>query len=111
MNSTLDPFRIIGPACISFSGGRTSAYMLRRILNAHGGELPADVHAVFANTGKERLETLDFVHECAAHWGDGTFRKDRPSYRRMLTIVQNTPMLPGLDIGEEDVALPCACTD
>lgn len=285
MNSTLDPFRITGPACVSFSGGRTSAYMLRRILDAHGGGLPEDVHVVFANTGKERIETLDFVHECAARWdvavrwieyfnepngaklrhsmrevtyksasrsgepfemliaarsflpnpvmrmctqelkirpmikfavqelgldhwlsivglradeprrvaktkepskeryeidtplstagvtvadvmaywasspfdlqlkshegncdlcflkgrdrldkvirarpdlaawwiaqeerglgkaGDGTFRKDRPSYRRMLTIVQATPMLPGLDIGEEDVALPCACTD
>jgi 3'-phosphoadenosine 5'-phosphosulfate sulfotransferase (PAPS reductase)/FAD synthetase len=64
-----DPFRIEGPALISFSGGRTSAYMLWRILQAHGGVLPDDVHVVFANTGKEREETLRFVRECGARWG------------------------------------------
>lgn len=63
-----DPFLITGPALISFSGGRTSAYMLWRILEAHGGALPDDVHVCFANTGKEREETLRFVHECAARW-------------------------------------------
>lgn len=31
---TRDPFLIEGPAVISFSGGRTSGYMLRRILDA-----------------------------------------------------------------------------
>lgn len=66
-----DPFRIEGPALISFSGGRTSAYMLRRILDAHGGELPADVHVTFANTGKEREETLAFVAECGSRWNTG----------------------------------------
>lgn len=64
-----DPFRITGPALISFSGGRTSAYMLWRILQAHGGTLPDDVHVTFANTGKEREETLRFVHECGTRWG------------------------------------------
>lgn len=64
-----DPFYITGPALISFSGGRTSAYMLWRILQAHGGTLPDDVHVCFANTGKEREETLRFVHDCATHWG------------------------------------------
>lgn len=63
-----DPFFITGPALISFSGGRTSAYMLWRILQAHGGTLPDDVHVCFANTGKEREETLRFVHECATRW-------------------------------------------
>lgn len=29
-----DPFLIEGPAVISFSGGRTSGYMLRRVLDA-----------------------------------------------------------------------------
>lgn len=63
-----DPFFITGPALISFSGGRTSAYMLKQILDAHGGTLPDDVHVVFANTGKEREETLRFVHECSVRW-------------------------------------------
>lgn len=63
-----DPFRIEGPATISFSGGRTSAYMLWRILEAHGGVLPSGVVVVFANTGKEREETLRFVHECSVRW-------------------------------------------
>lgn len=64
-----NPFLITGPALVSFSGGRTSAYMLWRILQAHGGTLPDDVHVCFANTGKEREETLRFVHECASRWG------------------------------------------
>lgn len=63
-----DPFRIEGPACISFSGGRTSGYMLWRILQAHGGTLPDDVVVCFANTGKEMPETLDFVQECSERW-------------------------------------------
>ncbi len=63
-----DPFLIEGPAVISFSGGRTSGYMLRRILDAHGGTLPADVHVVFTNTGKERPETLDFIWEIQCRW-------------------------------------------
>lgn len=63
-----NPYLITGPALISFSGGRTSAYMLHQILQAHGGTLPADVVVAFANTGKEREETLRFVHECGSRW-------------------------------------------
>jgi 3'-phosphoadenosine 5'-phosphosulfate sulfotransferase (PAPS reductase)/FAD synthetase len=63
-----DPFRIEGPACISFSGGRTSGYMLWRILQAHGGTLPDDVVVCFANTGREALETLNFVEACSREW-------------------------------------------
>lgn len=59
------PYRITGPAVVSFSGGRTSGYMLWHILDAHGGALPDDVKVVFCNTGKERPETLDFVERCA----------------------------------------------
>lgn len=64
-----NPYFITGPALISFSGGRTSAYMLKMILDAHRGVLPEDVHVCFANTGKEREETLRFVHECGSRWG------------------------------------------
>ena len=63
------PYRIEGPALISFSGGRTSAYMLHQIVQAHGGTLPEDIIVAFANTGKEREETLRFVHECGTRWG------------------------------------------
>ena len=63
-----DPFLIRGPAVISFSGGRSSAYMLWRILQAHGGALPDDVVVCFANTGREMPATLDFVRDCGAAW-------------------------------------------
>lgn len=63
-----DPFFITGPASIAFSGGRTSAYMLWRILQAHGGTLPDDVLVHFANTGREHEKTLRFVHECGVRW-------------------------------------------
>ena len=62
-----DPFKITQPTCISFSGGRTSAYMLWRILQANGG-LPADTLVCFANTGKEVEATLRFVRACAELW-------------------------------------------
>jgi len=60
-----NPYRIDGPAIISFSGGRTSAYMLHQIIAAHDGLLPDDIVVCFANTGKERPETLDFVQRCS----------------------------------------------
>lgn len=65
---TPNPYLIEGPALISFSGGRTSAYMLHQIVQAHGGTLPDDVVVAFANTGKEREETLRFVYECGSRW-------------------------------------------
>lgn len=63
-----DPFRCDGPTVVSFSGGRTSALMLRRTLDAHDGALPGDCHVLFTNTGKERAETLEFVRDCAERW-------------------------------------------
>ena len=63
-----NPYFIGARARVSFSGGRTSGYMLRHILDAYGGTLPPDVLPVFANTGKEREETLRFVHDCETHW-------------------------------------------
>jgi 3'-phosphoadenosine 5'-phosphosulfate sulfotransferase (PAPS reductase)/FAD synthetase len=62
-----DPFKIDGPTCISFSGGRTSAYMLWRVLQSNGG-LPAETVVCFANTGKEEEATLRFVQDCAERW-------------------------------------------
>lgn len=56
-----------GNVQIAFSGGRTSAYMLRQILDANGG-LPDRAKVVFANTGREMPETLDFVQEVGERW-------------------------------------------
>lgn len=67
--SAIRAFRIGGPALISFSGGRTSAYMLHEIVQAHGGVLPHDVLVTFANTGREMPETLDFVRDCGEQFG------------------------------------------
>lgn len=57
-----------GNVQISFSGGRTSAYMLHQIAIANGG-IPEDrVEVVFTNTGREMPETLDFVAEVSRRW-------------------------------------------
>lgn len=57
-----------GNVQIAFSGGRTSAYMLRQILEANGG-LPDRVQVTFQNIGREMPETLDFVAEVGQRWG------------------------------------------
>lgn len=63
----MNPYKIEEPWVISFSGGRTSAFMLRKILDAHSG-LPSGSRVVFANTGKEHPATLDFVQEISRRW-------------------------------------------
>jgi hypothetical protein len=82
-----NPFLVPGPAALSFSGGRTSAYMLRRVLDAYDGVLPADVVPIFANTGKEREETLRFIHECETRWNVKVrwieWRSDRPGFEEV----------------------------
>jgi hypothetical protein len=62
-----DPFKITEPTVISFSGGRTSAYMLWRVLQSNDG-LPDDAIVCFANTGKEDEATLQFVLDCEFIW-------------------------------------------
>lgn len=78
-----DPFKITGPTCISFSGGRTSAYMLWRVLQSNGG-LPSDARVIFANTGKEAEETLQFVRDCGVNWNVPIvwveYRPDAPGF-------------------------------
>ena len=63
-----NPYLLETPGVINFSGGRTSGYMLYHILKAYDGKLPEDLPVVFANTGKEMPQTLDFVHECSEKW-------------------------------------------
>lgn len=49
---------------INFSGGRTSAYMTKRLIDEGGEYL-----ITFQNTGKELPQTLDFIEECNKRWG------------------------------------------
>ena len=51
---------------ISFSGGRTSAFMLHQIVKANNG-IPDRCKVVFSNTGREMPETLDFVDAVGRH--------------------------------------------
>lgn len=64
----MNPFKITEPTCISFSGGRTSAFMLYKVLEAHDMSLPEEAVVCFANTGKEDEATLKFVHDCETNW-------------------------------------------
>lgn len=63
----MNPYLITEPTVISFSGGRTSAYMLYKVLEANSG-LPKDGIVCFANTGKEEEATLKFVNDCSVYW-------------------------------------------
>jgi 3'-phosphoadenosine 5'-phosphosulfate sulfotransferase (PAPS reductase)/FAD synthetase len=63
-----NPFHIDGRTAVSFSGGRTSAYMARQVQLANPRK---PITYLFANTGKEREETLRFVERCDREWGLG----------------------------------------
>ena len=83
----LDPFKITEPTCISFSGGRTSAYMLWRVIQSGGGQLPCQAIVCFANTGKEDEATLKFVQDCSDRWNVEVhwveFRNADPAFKRV----------------------------
>lgn len=69
----MNPYRFDGPddrhRVINFSGGRSSGFMLAQIIDAYHGSLPDHVSVIFANTGKEREETLDFIRAYEEHFG------------------------------------------
>lgn len=49
---------------ISFSGGRTSAYMVLEVLKIH-----PDAHIVFMDTGAEHPATYQFIRDIVNNWG------------------------------------------
>lgn len=51
---------------ISISGGRSSAMMLHIL--QQNGTIDHETHVIFANTGRESNETLDFIQECSDRW-------------------------------------------
>jgi len=55
---------------ISFSGGRTSAYMTKKIIDNWSDRY--DFIVVFANTGLEHPRTLEFIRNCDDRFGFGT---------------------------------------
>lgn len=52
---------------ISFSGGRTSAYMVDMLLKKYSHKYHLVI--TFANTGQEDDETIEFVNKCDKRWG------------------------------------------
>lgn len=77
---------------IAFSGGRTSAYMLRQIMDANGG-LPTcgRVQVTFQNTGREMPQTLDFVAEVGDRWGVPiTWLEYRPASPHFEVVSHNS---------------------
>lgn len=100
-----------GKIRINFSGGRTSGYMLNAILEANGS-LPDRCEVVFANTGREMPETLDFVNDCSVHWNvpitwlEYEIREGKPAFKKVShnsacrdgkpfeTLIQHNRRLP-----------------
>lgn len=66
----MNPYHLRGKTVVSFSGGRTSAYMLFMVLLHNTPEdIAKYLLVIFANTGKEHPATLEFVKACAERWG------------------------------------------
>jgi len=63
-----NPYKIDLPGVVSFSGGRTSGFLLRHVLDAYGGQ-PEGLVVSFQNTGLEHPATYDFVVRVAEEWG------------------------------------------
>jgi len=63
-----NPYKLDLPAAVAFSGGRTSAFMLRQILDAFDDEQPEDLAVTFQNTGLEHEATYDFIDRVAKEW-------------------------------------------
>ena len=61
------PDNVRGDLVVSFSGGKTSAYMSHEILRRYSDRF--NLRFVFANTGQELEKTLEFVNRCDIEFG------------------------------------------
>lgn len=58
------------PLIVSFSGGRTSAFLSYILTHTHKHLVKDyELHFVFANTGCEHEKTLEFIDKCDKAWG------------------------------------------
>lgn len=113
-----DPVRAALDAAIRSDNEATAARARRALLalDAHDGRLPEDVVVQFANTGKEREETLVFVRECGERWAESIgaksdrFAPNEPSYSATRAFARDQIRLP-IVANDDGDALPCACTD
>jgi 3'-phosphoadenosine 5'-phosphosulfate sulfotransferase (PAPS reductase)/FAD synthetase len=87
----MNPYLIPRPALISFSGGRTSGFMLKHIVDAYDGKLPDDIYVAFTNTGLEHEATLQFVADCQSNWNVPVhwleFDPDAPDHTREVNFL------------------------
>jgi hypothetical protein len=80
---------------ISFSGGRTSAYMTWWMMNEWKDRDNYEIVIVFANTGREQEGTLLFVKECADRWNlpivwvEARHKKDGVPYSKKGWMVKH----------------------
>ena len=105
-----NPYLITEPTCISFSGGRTSAFMLYKILEAHDMSLPKDAFVCFANTGKEEEATLQFIQHCSdawnveIHWLE--YLTNEPKFKRVTYSTASRNGEPFEDLIKKRMYLP-----
>lgn len=63
-----DPFLLPPQSVVSFSGGRTSGYLLHEVCRAHRCARQDLSAVIFCNTGLEHEATYRFVEECSRQW-------------------------------------------
>lgn len=82
-----------GNVLVSFSGGRTSGYMLHKIVERNG--TPDRMKVVFTNTGREMSETYDFVQRCSEEfevpisWLEYTRQEKKGKLRPSVKVVSH----------------------
>lgn len=65
----IDPFKIDSNTCMSFSTGRSSALLLRKVLDANEPAVLREyLRVLTCNTGKEDEASLAFGHRIDAEW-------------------------------------------